>query len=418
MFGWRRRSEGFEWREYVRTTVLVRRADRQRKIDDVRVAAVNKVKDTADRGVAAGRASVETVVQTTSQIVKAVALAAFQVVKGMAITTFQIIKAAVSVVWEAIAGVVAALWRAARAGGTAIIERLPAMPRPSLSFPVLRKISKSDGDPAAVNAQQMQPDAGFRWPVSPNILGGAALALALIVFIGPMLNSESTLTPAKFVPAVTVSREAPRASVVETGAISKDPSIITGRATAIQGDVLRIDGRLIKLSGIEPPGPAQHCPTRTGKSWNCGASARQELGTMVRRKTVVCTPSGEAGNGTVLASCTVGDIDLAGELVSNGHVFAASGFFASYGSIEADARAAGLGIWQGDSKRPQEWRAEVWEEAKRAAPDGCPIKGQASGRIYAMPWSKEYDSRRMRTVRGDRWFCTEEDAQAAGFKPE
>ena len=39
MFGWRRRSEGFEWREYVRTTVLVRRADRQRRIEDVRVAA-------------------------------------------------------------------------------------------------------------------------------------------------------------------------------------------------------------------------------------------------------------------------------------------------------------------------------------------------------------------------------------------
>ena len=46
MFGWRRRSEGFEWQEYVRTTVLVRRADRQTQIDDVRMAALNKVKDT------------------------------------------------------------------------------------------------------------------------------------------------------------------------------------------------------------------------------------------------------------------------------------------------------------------------------------------------------------------------------------
>jgi endonuclease YncB( thermonuclease family) len=221
------------------------------------------------------------------------------------------------------------------------------------------------------NAQQMQPDAGFRWPVSPNILGGAALALALIVFIGPMLNSESTLTPAKFVPAVTVSREAPRASAVETGAISKDPSIITGRATAIQGDVLRIDGRLIKLSGIEPPGPAQHCPTRTGKSWNCGACAKaRHDGTADRRLRALR----RGQNSTVLASCTVRDIDLAGELVSNG-VCSRRGLSRELRLIEAVA-AAGLGVWR--DANAHGWRAEVWEEAKRAAPDGCPIKGQAS----------------------------------------
>ncbi len=57
MFGWRRRSEGFEWREYVRTTVLVRRADRQRRIEDARLAAVEKVKNAADAGAEAGRAS-------------------------------------------------------------------------------------------------------------------------------------------------------------------------------------------------------------------------------------------------------------------------------------------------------------------------------------------------------------------------
>ena len=56
MFGWRRRSEGFEWREYVRTTILVRRADRQRRVEDVRVAALEKVKHARDAGVDAGRA--------------------------------------------------------------------------------------------------------------------------------------------------------------------------------------------------------------------------------------------------------------------------------------------------------------------------------------------------------------------------
>ena len=56
MFGWRRRSEGFEWREYVRTTILVRRADRQRRVEDARVATLEKVKHARDAGVEAGRA--------------------------------------------------------------------------------------------------------------------------------------------------------------------------------------------------------------------------------------------------------------------------------------------------------------------------------------------------------------------------
>lgn len=59
MFGWRRRSEGFEWREHVRTTVLVRRADRQRRIDDVREAAIAKVQDVGNRGLEVGKAGVD-----------------------------------------------------------------------------------------------------------------------------------------------------------------------------------------------------------------------------------------------------------------------------------------------------------------------------------------------------------------------
>jgi endonuclease YncB( thermonuclease family) len=394
MFGWRRRSKGFEWREYVRTTVLVRRADRQRKIDDVRVAALNKVKDTADRGLAAGRAGVETLAQTTSQIVKA----------------------AIGVLWTVRASG-AGTWRATRAAASHVVARLPAVPRPALSLPAPRKVARPADDASRPNAQDIRPDVGFRWPVSPKMIGGGTLALAVIYVIGPMLNSESALTPAKFVPADATQRDSPRASVIETGAIEKDSTIISGRATAIRGDMLRINDRLIQLAGIETPQRAQRCQTKSGKNWNCGASARQELGKLVRRKPVVCTPYGDAASGAALATCTVGDIDLAAELVRKGQVFATAGFFVSYGAIEADARAAGLGIWQGASKRPQEWRVDTWEEAKRTTPDGCPIKGRASGKVYVMPWTSGYDSRRMRTVRGDRWFCSEEEAQAAGFKP-
>jgi hypothetical protein len=72
----------------------------------------------------------------------------------------------------------------------------------------------------------------------------------------------------------------------------------------------------------------------------------------------------------------------------------------------------------GDALRPAELKAKAWEEAKRQAPDGCPIKGQVIGkeRVYVLPGAPEYQRVRVQTARGDRWFCSEQDAAAAGFK--
>lgn len=408
MFGWRRRSEGFEWQEYVRTTVLIRRADRQRKIDDVRVAAINKVKDTADRGVAAGRAGVETVSQTTSQMIAAAANAA----------------------WRAITTASIALWHAARRAAIAVkthVVALPwhAIPLPKITLPTWQRpdgnrlaardrfrANTNTGDTSSIN-----PDVGFKLPFNANMIGGAALVIALIFMIGPMLNSESALTPARFEPSAAANsarREAARrepAATATTGGIS-------GRATVISGDALRINGREIKLAGIESPVANQNCTTGDGRTWNCGWSARSALDRIVRRRNVTCTPLEAVGQGATIANCTANEADIAEALVRNGHVFAASGFFAAYGSSEADARAAKVGVWQGDAQHPAEWRQNIWDEAKRAAPDGCPIKGRVRGssRVYTMPWSDGYDSNRVRTERGDRWFCSEEEAQAAGFK--
>ena len=34
MLGWRKRNDGFEWREYVRTTILVRRKHRRERVGE------------------------------------------------------------------------------------------------------------------------------------------------------------------------------------------------------------------------------------------------------------------------------------------------------------------------------------------------------------------------------------------------
>ena len=45
MFGWRKKQDGFEWHDYVRTTILVRRAKRRQKVGEAKDAAVHGIKD-------------------------------------------------------------------------------------------------------------------------------------------------------------------------------------------------------------------------------------------------------------------------------------------------------------------------------------------------------------------------------------
>jgi endonuclease YncB( thermonuclease family) len=57
MLGRRRRKEGFEWREYVRTTILVRRKNRRERVGQAAKVAAGGLKDAGQLGVAAGVAA-------------------------------------------------------------------------------------------------------------------------------------------------------------------------------------------------------------------------------------------------------------------------------------------------------------------------------------------------------------------------
>ncbi len=194
---------------------------------------------------------------------------------------------------------------------------------------------------------------------------------------------------------------------------------LSGRAAVLDGQTLRLDGAQIRLAGLEAPERAQRC-TRGGRPWRCGEAARTALEKLVRGKQVRCTAaSRDDGAGRMLATCTVDSIDLGDHLVRQGHVFSTSTLFGGYASAEREARSAGRGLWSGEAERPSEFRVKKWDEARANAPDGCPIKGlvTGSGRSYVMPWASDYSTRKVRVSRGERWFCSEQDAAAAGFKP-
>ena len=86
---------------------------------------------------------------------------------------------------------------------------------------------------------------------------------------------------------------------------------------------------------------------------------------------------------------------------------------------EAEARALKIGIWQAATMPPWEYRAGAWKVAESTAPSGCAIKGNVTknGRLYHMPWSPWYGRTSVDQARGERWFCSEAEAMAAGWRP-
>ena len=100
--------------------------------------------------------------------------------------------------------------------------------------------------------------------------------------------------------------------------------------------------------------------------------------------------------------------------------------FRRYGDIydqqELQARAEKRGIWAEASPTPPwDYRASRWKTTAQAAPrPDCPIKGNINAdgeRIYHTPFSRWYDRTRISQRVGERWFCDENEARAAGWRP-
>ncbi|MEL7049619.1 MAG: thermonuclease family protein, partial [Pseudomonadota bacterium] len=245
------------------------------------------------------------------------------------------------------------------------------------------------------------PDGGAASGQKPVAIDGSSNAFAHLSWPElpalPSLPSASSLNP-----------------------FSSAASVVKGRARVLSGDTLVVDGQTLKLSGIEAPEQGQTCRRPGARRWRCGVAAERALQRLVRRRTVACSLGGTTSLDVQVATCAVNGNDLAASLVKGGHVFAEPGFFASYTSLERQAKDDKKGMWRGQPERPDAFRSVRWERALKRSPDGCPIKGRADrrrGKIYVVPWSVSYDRYRVKERRGDRWFCSEQEAFDAGWKP-
>lgn len=194
---------------------------------------------------------------------------------------------------------------------------------------------------------------------------------------------------------------------------------VSGRATVIDGDTLEIDGRRIRLEGIDAPEIAQTCGGGWFGSWKCGAAATAQLRWLIGGRQVACESVGTDKYGRILGLCSADGRDINAEMVRSGHAWAFVKYSKRYEDEEAEARQQKVGIWKGEAEPAWVFRERHWHVAEAGAPKGCAIKGNITdnGRIFHMPWSPWYAKVKVEPEKGERWFCSEVEASEAGFRP-
>jgi endonuclease YncB( thermonuclease family) len=131
---------------------------------------------------------------------------------------------------------------------------------------------------------------------------------------------------------------------------------LIGTASVIDGDTLEIHGERIRLAGIDAPESAQSCYYSNGEAWRCGQAAALAVSDFIGRKTVECKSESLDRYGRHIATCYLDGSDINALIVASGLAVAYRKYSALYIAQENAAKAAQIGIWNGEFIYPWDWR--------------------------------------------------------------
>lgn len=147
------------------------------------------------------------------------------------------------------------------------------------------------------------------------------------------------------VPSVMAQEDAP----------SQNPDVISGSASVVDADIIRIGSQRVILWGLDAPERRQLC-YRNGEEWGCYDAAFRTLEVLAGRGEVTCFLLGEADPfGRRHGVCESGGINLNEEMVRSGMALAYSEQTDEYELIQIDAISEGAGVWALDVEFQPPW---------------------------------------------------------------
>ncbi|QWG25952.1 thermonuclease family protein [Bradyrhizobium sediminis] len=212
------------------------------------------------------------------------------------------------------------------------------------------------------------------------------------------------------------------------------------------GGTLQLAGVIYRLDGIDAPELDQMCIDEHADTWACGVEARDQLVKLSGGREVRC---GDLGTDPAFKKRRLGICTVVGEATSLNQLLVRLGFALNFDPAakgrfredEAAAKDKRQGLWKGCFVAPSEFRrgrkdgallgdscrADKDREIRAVLfpeqpvmPPGCNIKGKFAVRARVTGNRGVYHLQGCRSYPGltepDRWFCSEEDAQAAGFR--
>ena len=230
--------------------------------------------------------------------------------------------------------------------------------------------------------------------------------------------------------------------------LSLVPVFGTAQAASVvvrDGDTLQLGDIAYRLDGADAPELDQVCIDDHADPFACGLDAREQLSKLIGGRSVHCDDLGadKTFRNRHLGICRVaGDTEsLNRQLVQKGLAVSVEPAAKLHLKDDAAAAKAGnLGLWKGCFALPQDFRngrkdgallgascradrdAEIRAvlfPTDLAMPPNCNIKGKFAVRarltgnvgIYHLQGCLSYAG-----TQPDRWFCSENDARAAGFR--
>jgi endonuclease YncB( thermonuclease family) len=216
--------------------------------------------------------------------------------------------------------------------------------------------------------------------------------------------------------------------------------IVRDAATIQLGDIT------YRLDGIDAPDFDQMCVDDHADPWTCGVEARDLLAKLIGTRAVHCN---DLGPDKRYARWHLGLCTVDGDETNLNQLMVRQGLALSFEPSartrfegdETAARDGRKGLWRGCFVAPQEFRRserkgkllgaacrsdkdreirQILFPEEPAAPPGCNIKAKLTARarvtgkvgVYHLQGCRSYAP----LAKPDRWFCAEEDAQAAGFR--
>ncbi len=186
----------------------------------------------------------------------------------------------------------------------------------------------------------------------------------------------------------------------------------------VDGDGFYVGQTEVRLHGVDAVELNQTCVTEQNSEWACGTWVRAQVAQRFEGRKAQCETVTTDRYGRAVATCEVDGQDVGRTLVSEGLAFAYRRYSMAYDLDEKAAAVNDRGLHAHRVQNPS-WVRKTRAKGRIPVDPNCAIKGNISLRgtkIFHVPGQRDYESTGIRTEKGERWFCSEDAALAAGWR--